>query len=172
MNPMKKSGLIGILVVGALVILAGTLTSAPKDQPVEYSYHVEIEGVDAGEFESVEGLSMEVEVTEYRDGSDNLVRKIPGRIKYGDVTLRKGWVASSILNNWVEQFRIGEGFERLTVAIVLYEHGKDSAGATEVKRWTCHNCFFSWWQLGEMEGKSAKLLTEELVVTIEWFEEG
>ena len=48
------------------------------------------------------GLAAEAEVIEYREGADKLSssRKLPGRVRYPNVTLRRGLTTSRDLWNW------------------------------------------------------------------------
>jgi phage tail-like protein len=132
-----------------------------------------IDGVEAGHFMGVDGLSIEQEVIEYQDGDDHVLRKRPGRVKYGDVTLKKGYVASTVLNNWIERARYGNGqYERKSMSIILHDNAKTTDGASEVKRWNCFECFPKSWKISSLDGKGNDVITEEMVVVIEWFEEG
>jgi len=171
---MKKYLVMALFVV-ALVIVAGSLMPAEAAQrrPNEagsaisnYSFRVEIDGVDAGQFASVDGLSIEQEVIEYQNGDDPLVRKRPGRVKYGDITLKKGYIAGTVLNDWIEASRMGNGdYTRKNMSIVLLEQGE------EAKRWNCFECFPKSWKLSSLDGKGNDVMTEEMVIVIEWFEE-
>jgi len=162
-------------VVVALVVLVGSLMPAEAAQrrPNEvgsaisnYSFRVEIDGVDAGQFASVDGLSIEQEVIEYQNGDDPLVRKRPGRVKYGDITLKKGYIAGTVLNDWIEAARMGSGdYTRKNMSIVLLEQG------AEVKRWNCFECFPKSWKVSSLDAKGNDVMTEEIVIVIEWFEE-
>jgi phage tail-like protein len=137
-----------------------------------YNFRVEIDGVDAGHFMGVDGLSVEQEVIEYQDGDDPLCRKRPGRVKYGDVTLKKGYVASTILNDWIEQARIGVGqYQRKNMSVVLCDNSKPEDSGSEIKRWNCFECFPKSWKMSALDGKGNDILTEEMTICIEWFEE-
>jgi len=137
-----------------------------------YNFAVVIDGVAAGHFMGVDGLSIENEVIEYQDGDDPLLRKRPGRVKYGDITLKKGFVASTVLNNWIEQSRNGHGqYQRKSMSIVLSDNAKPGEGDSEVKRWNCFECFPKSWKMSALDGKGNDILTEEMVIAIEYFEE-
>lgn len=178
---MRGKTVIGALFL-ALPVLAivGTVMAASPAQSVggrpespspRFSYSVVIEGEDVGRFTAVDGLSIEVEVVEFRDGSDPLIRKLPGRVKYGDITLKRGYVASSDLNDWIETARLGEGaFTRKNMSIILHDNSTPGA-PSEVKRWNLFETFPKQWKLSTLDGKGNDVLTEELVIVIEWFEE-
>ena len=136
-----------------------------------YNFKVEIEGVDAGHFTAVDGLNIEQEVIEYQNGDDPLLRKRPGRVKYGDITLKKGYLATTILNDWIEAARCGHGdYVRKAMSIVLHDNSDPGAGG-EIKRWNCHQCFPKSWKMSSLDGKGNDVLTEEMVIVIEYFEE-
>jgi phage tail-like protein len=157
----KQLGLLPIIAAGARV-----------DTDIgNYTVRIEIDGVDAGSFESVEGFSIEQEVIEYQNGDDPLTRKRPGRVKYGDITLKKGYISSSILNDWIEQARLGNGdYTRKTISIILQDNNDPSVDG-QIKRWNCFECFPKSWKISSLDGKSNDVLTEEIVIVIEWFEE-
>jgi phage tail-like protein len=137
-----------------------------------YNFRIEIDGVDAGQFTAVDGLSIEQEVIEYQNGDDPLTRKRPGRVKYGDVTLKKGYVASTVLNDWIEAARCGNGdYTRKNMSIVLCDNSTPTDGGAEIKRWNCFECFPKSWKVSSLDGKGNDVMTEEMVIVIEWFEE-
>ena len=162
-------------ILGTVLVLASLLALAPArrtesfgDPIGNYNFRVEIDGVVAGHFTAVGGLSIEQEVIEYQNGDDPLLRKRPGRVKYGDITLKRGYVADSTLNDWIEEARLerGENIRKdITITLVNRRSGE------ELKRWNCYECFPTSWRLTPVDSKKGKLLTEEVVVAIEWFEE-
>jgi phage tail-like protein len=149
----------------------GRRTEAFGDPIGNYNFRVTIEGVEAGQFTAVDGLSVEQEVIEYQNGDDPLTRKRPGRVKYGDVTLKKGYLATTILNDWIEQARIGRGdYARKSMSIILHDNTDPVAGGA-IKTWNCHQCFPKSWKMSSLDGKGNDVLTEEIVIAIEYFEE-
>lgn len=61
-----------------------------------FDFVVEIDGVETAGFQEVSGLEGSLDVIEYREGADALtVRKLPGMVKYGNVTLKRGLTDSS-----------------------------------------------------------------------------
>ena len=73
-----------------------------------YNFSIEISGVNAGYFQSVSGLGAEIEVVEFQDGDDLRLRKRPGRERFDDVTLKKGYIVTSDLQDWWSAAR-GDG---------------------------------------------------------------
>ncbi|MEO5739479.1 MAG: phage tail protein [Vicinamibacterales bacterium] len=77
------------------------------------------EGPEAG-FQECSGISMSVDVIEYRNGNDkeNNTRKITGLTKVTDITLKRGIIGSLSLYSWLNQIRNGDSALR-TVTIQL-----------------------------------------------------
>ncbi len=62
---------------------------------------VEINGEVIAEFTEVSGLEAEVDVFEYEEGGNNLfIHKLPGRVKYPNVTLKHGITDTTDLWDW------------------------------------------------------------------------
>jgi phage tail-like protein len=74
--------------------------------------HFEIQvGTITGYFTAVSGLGSETEVTEHKivgTGSKESIRKIPGRLKWGDITLKRGITANLDMWDWVQKVRDGK----------------------------------------------------------------
>ena len=172
-SPLILSLFASILFFSSSLQAASVRTSDNENPVSNYSFRVEIDGVDVGRFSQVYGLSISQEVIEYQNGDDPLLRKRPGRVKYGDITLKRGYVASSVLNDWIETARLGNGnYERKTVSIILEDSsGPTSATSEGIKRWNLFEAFPKSWKLAPLDGKGNDVLTEELVIVIEWFEE-
>ncbi len=168
---MKKRKVVILVVLVIFALLAAAPTRRSDDYADfigNYYFRVEIDGVDAGQFAAVDGISIEQEVIEYQNGDDPLIRKRPGRVKYGDITLKKGYVSGTVLNDWIEAARMGNGdYTRKNVSIVLY----DNQNEEPIKRWNCFECFPKSWKMSSMDGKGNDVLAEEIVIVIEWFEE-
>jgi phage tail-like protein len=78
------------------------------------------DGPEAG-FQECSGISMSVDVIEYRNGNDkeNTPRKLTGLTKVSDVTLKRGIIGSLGLYNWINQIRNGDQTALRTVTIQL-----------------------------------------------------
>ncbi|WP_426165135.1 phage tail protein [Sandarakinorhabdus sp. DWP1-3-1] len=87
-----------------------------------FNFVVEIDGIDEAGFAEVSGLSFETELIRYRNGNDkaNSVRSLPGLHKVGDVTLKRGLVASTSFYQWLRGIADGQDDVR-NVVIVLHD---------------------------------------------------
>jgi phage tail-like protein len=62
---------------------------------------VEIDNVEIAEFTEVSGLEAEVEVYTHEEGGNNLfTHKLPGRVKYPNVVLKRGIAETTDLWDW------------------------------------------------------------------------
>lgn len=96
--------------------------------PVGFYFGVSIEGfndtIDA-EFQSVSGLSVDIETEEYAEGGENRFKhKLPVRTKFPNLVLKRGLVVkdSSLLkwcNNATKDFQ----FEKRQIIVSLYTNG-------------------------------------------------
>lgn len=91
---------LGLVVIAISLVAAGNGRRGELDHMGAYNFMVEISGVSAGYFKGVDGLSAEIEVIEYQDGDDIILRKRPGRTK---LTLRDGVAVGEKLEALVGQ---------------------------------------------------------------------
>jgi len=64
----------------------------------------EVQNKVAGFFTEVSGIGSETEVVEHKvvtkDGKSDFVQKIPGRLKWGDITLKRGITSELDVYSW------------------------------------------------------------------------
>lgn len=117
-------------------------------------------------FQECSGLSMEVTVSEYRNGNDavNHVRKTGGIYKAGDVTLKRGLIGVLDMFQWMSQVRAGDQTAHRNVVI----HLLDEAGKDTVMAWRLINAWPTKYTGPSLNAKSGTdVAVEELVLTCE-----
>jgi phage tail-like protein len=118
-------------------------------------------------FSEVSGLTMEAEAVEYRSGDDRAltVQKIPGLMKFGNVSMGRGIMpkeAGDGLFAWYQTIRAGD-VERRTVTISLLNEEREP-----VMTWTVKNA----WPV-KVEGPGLNSTGNEIAVEkIEFANEG
>jgi phage tail-like protein len=137
---------------------------ARKDPFKRVSFLVEIDGVAAATFRSVSGLAAEAEVIEYRELGGPHSIKLPGRIHYPNVTLRRGLTTSRDLWDWWETVRDG-AIQRRTVLIALV----DDAGQP-LLRWRLSEAWPAKWELSELDAGKNEIAIETLELAHEGLE--
>ena len=67
-------------------------TSGARNDPLtSFNFIITVENMRAG-FSEVGGLATETDIIEYREGSEDItVRKIPGKRKYTNISLKRGY---------------------------------------------------------------------------------
>lgn len=85
-------------------------------------------------FSEVSGFDATFDVVEYREGNMNITpMKIPGLIKYGNITLKRGASDNTELYDWLyDCFNEGKMVLR-DLTITLYHPNKDVAAQWQVK---------------------------------------
>jgi len=134
----------------------------------KYRFLVEIDGIARAAFREVEGLSVTIDVVEYREGPDVAMapRQEPGLAHYGPLVLRYGVMSTSgggnrELWNWVKQTLEGNTQRRDVAVVVLDRRGN------EVVRYLLSNAWPSSWRLDKLDGRSSSALFEELTLQYE-----
>ena len=122
-------------------------------------FWVEVEGMLSAAFRECSGLSAEMDVMTYSEGGLNdYEHKLPGRIKYTNVTLRKGVASSADLCNWLYQFATG-GFERKNISIIMYH-----TDGQEAMRWNLIQAYPVKWQGPDLKADDNNIPIETLEV--------
>ena len=131
----------------------------PVDGLGSCRFYVKIDGMTSAVFTEMSGLQVETVVTEYEEGGNNgFVHRLPGRTKVGNVTLKRGIVASNEFFNWYSEILNGKLKFRHVDVLVFDAEGK------ELAKWSFANAYPVKWigpQLAA-DGKNAAIETLEL----------
>jgi phage tail-like protein len=127
----------------------------------------EIDGVEIGRFMEVNGLEVTVGVEEIEEGGENsYVHKLPGRMTWPNITLKRGITQSDTLLSWLnkssgEQFAAsGNKLTRSTAAITLL-----GPSAQRLRAWEFDGAFPIRWKGPQFAVASSDSATEELEIT-------
>ena len=121
-----------------------------EDPLVSFHFAVEVQGKISGYFTEVSGLGSETEVIEHavvNEKGVEVVLKIPGRLKWGDIELKRGITTNMDLWDWRREIENGEvNSARQNGSVVMYDQT-----LTEVARWNFDNGWPS-----KIDGPTAK----------------
>lgn len=114
--------------------MPGVAINNEEDPLVSFNFSLEVQGQITGFFTEVSGLGSETEVTEHLVVTPNgqqVVKKVPGRLKWENITLKRGITSNMDIWDWRKMVEDGdvEGARR-NGSIVMY----DQTGS-EVARW-------------------------------------
>lgn len=113
---------------------------AREDPLVGFHFAVEIQGAVSGYFTECSGLGSEHEVIEHKVVNEKgveVVLKIPGRLKWENIVLKRGITSSMDIWTWrkmVEDGKINES--RKSGSVVMYDQS-----LAEVARWNFENAW-------------------------------
>lgn len=129
------------------------------DDPfMSYNFLLEIEGIITAAFQECGGIGSEMEVKEYNEGGNNgPARKLAGRPKFNNITLKRGVTYDRDLYDWHEQWLWGESGTRRSGSIIL----KNREGA-EVVRWDFVEAWPVKWTGPTFNAESNEVAIEEI----------
>ena len=104
-----------------------------QDPLRNHRFRVEIDNIARAGFSEISGLESQIAVVDYREGTDPPhVRKLPGLVKYSNVTLKYGLATGGdalVFFNWFREVSQGQlaNNRRNLVIVVQDESGQDRA---------------------------------------------
>jgi len=113
-----------------------------KDPLVNFNFLVEIDGITRAAFHEAGGLDSTVDIIEHREGGENITtRKLPGQVKFSNISLKWGMSDDTDLYLWHRQWVDGDpAAARKNGSIVLLDRqGQEKA------RWNFFNAWPSKW---------------------------
>jgi phage tail-like protein len=130
-----------------------------------FNFVVEIDGVASSSFSEVIFPSSTVGVVEYREGGDatSSSRKLPGRVHYGNLVLRRGVTQTTDLWDWWNTVREGQLVRRNGVVSLL------DLDRTEVRRWVFTAAWPCRYDVSPLAGQGEETVIETLELAIESF---
>jgi phage tail-like protein len=135
-----------------------------KDPLINFNFLVEIDGIVRAAFREAGGLDSSINVIEYREGGENIVnRKLPGQLKFSNVTLKWGMSDDTDLYDWHRQWATGDpAATRRNGSIVLLDRqGQEKA------RWNFFSAWPSKWTGPSFSSESNDIAIESLEIAHE-----
>jgi phage tail-like protein len=131
-----------------------------------FHFQVEIEGVTQGAFISVSGLEATTDVVEFRNGNGIHTHARPGRTRYHNITLRRGYTANNELFDWYVTTTNGHGARHAGAIILLDDASNEIQRFNFFEAWPCR------WRSYELDADNPGVLIEEIEIVVERFERG
>ena len=138
-----------------------------RDNPYgNFNFVVDLGGGETGGFSEVTLPEAAVDVIEYREGADkhSAVRKLPGRVRYGNLVLRRGVTGATDLYDWWRAVRDG-GLDRRNVTVVLQNDAREP-----VLAWRVRNAWPVRYACSPLRGDGAEVVVETLELAHEGVE--
>jgi phage tail-like protein len=131
-----------------------------------FDFVVEIDQMEIAGFKEVSGLEGTIDVIEYREGSDTfpVARKLPGLVKFTNVTLKRGLTDSRDLYEWWSAVALGKP-DRRGAAIILLDRERNP-----VRRWVLRNAWPVRYAISSLDAGTSAVAIETLELAHEGFE--
>jgi phage tail-like protein len=138
------------------------------DPFASFNFLVEIDGIVKAGFSEVTGLNSETNVIDYREGNDSLsVRKLPGTLKFGNVTLKRGVTDDKDLFNWRDTVASGDIKRVPTMSVILRNEKGD-----EAVRWNLFEVWVSKYTAPDLKASGNEIAIESVELVHERMEIG
>jgi len=131
-----------------------------------FNFNVVVEGSEPAPFSTVILPTVEIDVVEYRDGTDrtNQPRRVVGLTKYTNLVLKRGVARSTDLWEWFDQVRQGTLDRRDIVVILLNEERQP------VVVWKLRQCLPVKYVGPTLSAGSSDVAMEEVELAVEGLE--
>jgi len=156
------AGVISLLAIWQA--LTAQAAPASTQQLSRVNFRVEIDGTAVPGIKEVSGIAADTEVIEFRESDDLTMHKRPGRTKYANLTLQRGFIADDSLRQWYDQIRRGVA-ERKSVSVIILDRAGAEAGR--------YNFFEAWpcqWEGPVLSSGNDTQLVERIQICIERWE--
>lgn len=115
--------------------------------------------LEIGEFRECTGLSVEREILEYSEGGNNdFVYKLPGRLKFPNLVLKRGTTAQKDLLTWFMEVRAPSPKLRSVTVTLVTPTGEDA------QVWAFENAYPVKWAGPNLNAGSDTAATETLEI--------
>ena len=137
---------------------AVTKGSPTPDPVAELRFLVDLPGMSIGRFRECTGISVEIETKDYMEGGSNdFVHKLPTRVKYPNIVLKRGVTHEDALLKWFWDSRTSVQRKEMTITLV-------GPGAKTVRTWAFLNAYPVKWVGPNLNAGSNQVATETLEV--------
>ena len=136
------------------------------DPLVGFHFSLEVPGKVTGYFTEIGGLGSETEVVEHKVVTDtgvDFVQKIPGRLKWGDITLKRGVTAIKDVWDWRQLVVNGDvSAARANGSIIMFD-----TNGTAVAQWDFTNGWPSKVSGPSLTSDAGAYVVEEMTIVHE-----
>jgi len=137
--------------------------------PVGFHFKVTFEGLSTiisdNSFQSVSGLSMDLETEEIAEGGENRFKyKIPVRSKFPNLVLKRGLLVNSEVIKWCKKALENFEISPLNITVTLLD-----SLHLPLQTWNIVRAYPVKWSVGDFNAEESKLVIETLELTYNYF---
>jgi phage tail-like protein len=136
------------------------------DLTPSFIFVLEVDSVEMGSFRKCSGIESETETIEYKEATKDgkmIIRKVPGAMKWADITMERRIDDSKALWEWRKQVIEGDIDSARRHGSIVAKNSK----MEEVARWNFENGWPSKWTGADFDAGSNEVATEKVVITHE-----
>ena len=132
--------------------------SRKQDPYLSLRFKITIDNLIQGGFSECSGLQSEIEVEDHREnGVNEYTHKLPKGTKYGNITLKRGFVDSDEPWKWYQNVMAGKPNQRKNLSIIIM----DSLGNPK-HQWDIREALPIKWSTSEFKAEGGTILIETL----------
>jgi phage tail-like protein len=147
--------------------MPSSVDTGREDPIVGFHFALDVQGVIKGYFTEVSGIGSESEVAEQKVVSEKgvqVVLKVPGRLKWGDITLKRGLTSNMDLWKWRKMVEDGDvKGSRKNGSIIMFDQS-----LKPVAQWDFKNAWPSKISGPNPKSDSNEMQVEELTIVHEY----
>ena len=131
-------------------------------------FALEIDSLTLGWFTGCSGMSLEYDVTTFKESNGKKVieRKRPGKPKYSEVVLKRGFTTNKVIHDWFKEVvDATKATPYKTASIVIYDRLQ-----TECGRFSLEACWPSKMSVSDLSAGSDDVMIEELTIQHEFLD--
>lgn len=137
--------------------------------PVGFHFKVTFEGlstnVSDNSFQSVSGLSVDLETEEIAEGGENRFKhKIPVRSKFPNLVLKRGLLVNSEVIKWCKKALENFEIKPVDITVMLLDENHEA-----LQTWNITRAYPVKWNVGDFNAEESKLVIETLELTYNYF---
>ena len=146
--------------------LSGRDDPLTEDPLLGFNFQLELEGAVAGYFTECSGIGSEHEIVEHKvvdKQGHEIVRKLPGRMKWSDISLKRGITSDMKIWDWrdlVVKGKISEGRKNVTITMLDRQYAP-------IALWHFNNCWPSKVSGPSLNANNNDIAIEELTLVHE-----
>ena len=142
------------------------MPEARRDPYLNFNFLVQIDGDTVAGFREADLPEARIEVAVYREGNErsNTVRRLPGRVEYGPLVLRRGFAGDRTLFQWWRDVADGN-LDRRNVVIIL----RDQSGR-DVARWAFRDALPTKYSGPSFRAQGNEVAIESIELAVESME--
>jgi phage tail-like protein len=147
--------------------MPSSVDTSREDPIIGFHFALDVQGVIKGYFTEVAGIGSETEVAEQKVVNEKgiqVVLKVPGRLKWGDITLKRGLTSNMDLWKWRKLVEDGDvKSSRKNGSIIMFDQS-----LKPVAQWDFKNAWPSKISGPNPKSDSNELQVEEITIVHEY----